>query len=90
MPYKGKAASMLVLLPDNTPGGDPDNSATPLDAMLRRLSHDTLRHALTNLKEENVDLYFPRFKLEQAINEELKAVSSQDVLLASLYKCCQC
>ncbi|XP_069180256.1 serpin B3-like [Procambarus clarkii] len=90
MPYKGKAASMLVLLPDSTPGGAPGNSATPLDAMLRRLSHNTLHHALTNLKEENVHLYFPRFKLEQTINEELKAVSSPDVLLASLYKCCQC
>nr|XP_045585853.1 leukocyte elastase inhibitor-like [Procambarus clarkii] len=83
MPYKGKAASMLVLLPDNTPGGAPGrtstplaapgNSATPLDAMLRRLSHDTLRHALTNLREEKVHLHFPRFKLEQTITEELKA-----------------
>ncbi|XP_069179653.1 leukocyte elastase inhibitor-like [Procambarus clarkii] len=83
MPYKGKAASMLVLLPHNTPGGAPrrtstplaapGNSATPLDAMLRRLSHDTLRHALTNLREEKVHLHFPRFKLEQAITEELKA-----------------
>ncbi|XP_069179991.1 leukocyte elastase inhibitor-like [Procambarus clarkii] len=73
MPYKGKAASMLVLLPDNTPGGASGNSATPLDAMLRRLSHDNLRHALTNLEEETVRLYFPRFKLEQTITEELKA-----------------
>ncbi|XP_069180011.1 leukocyte elastase inhibitor-like [Procambarus clarkii] len=73
MPYKGKAASMLVLLPHNTPGGAPGKTSTPLDAMLRRLSQDTLHHALTNLKEVEVELYFPRFKLEQTITEELKA-----------------
>ncbi|XP_069179990.1 leukocyte elastase inhibitor-like [Procambarus clarkii] len=71
MPYKGKVASMLVLLPDNTPGGAPCNSATPLDAMLRRLSHDTLRHALTNLRRQEVILKFPRFRLEQVITEDL-------------------
>ncbi|XP_069179987.1 ipis-1-like [Procambarus clarkii] len=81
MPYKGKAASMLVLLPHNTPGGAPrktstplaapGNSATPLDAMLRRLSHDTLRHALANLRREEVILKFPRFRLEQVITKDM-------------------
>ncbi|XP_069159253.1 leukocyte elastase inhibitor [Procambarus clarkii] len=81
MPYKGKAASMLVLLPHNTPGGAPrktstplaapGNSATPLDAMLRRLSHDTLRHALANLRRQEVILKFPRFRLEQVITKDL-------------------
>ncbi|XP_069179994.1 leukocyte elastase inhibitor-like [Procambarus clarkii] len=73
IPYKLMAGSMFVLLPDNTPGSDPGKTSTPLDAMLRRLSQDTLHHALTNLKEEKVDLHFPRFKLEQTITEELKA-----------------
>ncbi|XP_069170361.1 leukocyte elastase inhibitor-like [Procambarus clarkii] len=69
MPYKGKAASMLVFLPYTTAG---DDATTPLDAMLRRLSHNTFTDALTKLRTQKVVLKLPKFKFEQTIKEELK------------------
>ncbi|XP_045596624.2 LOW QUALITY PROTEIN: ipis-1 [Procambarus clarkii] len=73
MPYKGEAASMFVLLPhtpDSTTGVD-NTTTTPLDAMLGRLTSDTLRAAFAGLEKHEVDLQMPKFKLDQEITDEL-------------------
>nr|XP_053637931.1 leukocyte elastase inhibitor A-like [Cherax quadricarinatus]UGZ35787.2 putative serine proteinase inhibitor [Cherax quadricarinatus] len=44
---------------------------TPLNAMIRRLSANTLLAAISNLRKQEVDLQFPKFKLEETLVDEL-------------------
>ncbi|KAG7157533.1 Serine protease inhibitor 88Ea-like 5 [Homarus americanus] len=69
LPYKGEAASMFVLLPDSA--ATDDNTTTPLDAMLTRLTPYTLKAALATLRGQRVDIRIPKFKMEKLIKKEL-------------------
>nr|CAA57964.1 putative serine proteinase inhibitor [Pacifastacus leniusculus]prf//2202195A serpin [Pacifastacus leniusculus] len=97
MPYKGKAASMFVLLPyttvtttrvDDTTANNTTTACnattgkatTPLDAMLLRLTSDTLRTGLASREKQEVELQLPKFKLEQTIiNELVDALQRQGI-----------
>nr|XP_027214276.1 leukocyte elastase inhibitor-like [Penaeus vannamei] len=65
LPYRGGAASMVVLLPrDRGTGGE-------LDRMLQRLTPAALASAVGNLARNKVLLKFPKFKLESSLRNEL-------------------
>nr|XP_027214275.1 leukocyte elastase inhibitor-like [Penaeus vannamei] len=65
LPYRGGAASLVVLLPrDRGTGGE-------LDRMLQRLTPATLASAVGNLAPNKVLLKFPKFKLESSLRKEL-------------------
>ncbi|XP_042242678.1 uncharacterized protein LOC121879926 [Homarus americanus] len=70
LPYKGEAASMFVLLPDSA--ATDDNTTTPLDSMLTRLTPYTLRAALATLTNQEVVIKIPKFEMEKRIKKELK------------------
>ncbi|XP_042213893.1 leukocyte elastase inhibitor-like [Homarus americanus] len=65
LPYKGKAASMFVVLPSSA-------ADATIDDVLARLNANTLQTALANLRHSEVILSIPKFKLEETIKDELK------------------
>ncbi|XP_063592566.1 leukocyte elastase inhibitor-like [Penaeus indicus] len=65
LPYRGGAASLVVLLPrDRQTGGE-------LDRMLQRLTPVALASAVGNLTPSKVHLKFPKFKFESILRNEL-------------------
>ncbi|XP_063592661.1 leukocyte elastase inhibitor-like isoform X2 [Penaeus indicus] len=69
LPYRGGAASLLVLLPRNKGTGD------ELDRMLQRLTPAALASAIGNLEISERILNLPKFKFEKGLSSELKEVS---------------
>lgn len=62
MDYKGNELSMIVLLPEKD-----------IEKIEESLTEENLRNWLKELKEENVDLFFPKFKLNKKyiLNENI-------------------
>ncbi|XP_064480945.1 leukocyte elastase inhibitor-like isoform X2 [Ornithodoros turicata] len=76
LPYSGNAAFMIVLLPDNIDG---------LKFLQERVTPQNLSFTLRVMKmKEDVDLYLPKFKVEQTM--ELKKVL-MDLGVKDLFEC---
>ncbi|MFZ0256645.1 MAG: serpin family protein [Gammaproteobacteria bacterium] len=71
MPYAGEDLSMLVLLPKDGDG---------LPELESNLTSKNLREWTSELREQEVDVWFPKFKLEYAfgLEEALKAMGMID------------
>ncbi len=65
LPYSGKELSMVIILP---------KSNIALSAVEKKLSFDKLQSWLSSLSENKVDVYMPRFKIEEryVLNEILE------------------
>uniref|UniRef100_A0A0K8R721 Putative salivary serpin n=1 Tax=Ixodes ricinus TaxID=34613 RepID=A0A0K8R721_IXORI len=77
IPYKGKRASMVILLPDEMDG---------LSDLEKSLTSSTFRKILDGLTRETlVDLRLPRFRLEQTTNlkDTLKEMGIHDLFSSS-------
>ncbi|XP_062589283.1 serpin B6-like [Saccostrea cucullata] len=57
LPYEGKTMSMVILLPTEVNG---------LETVERSLTETVIRNALSCLRENEVNVYLPKFKLESA------------------------
>ncbi|XP_042870167.1 leukocyte elastase inhibitor A-like [Penaeus japonicus] len=65
MPYRGEGVSTFFLLPR-------DRSEEALEMMVERLTGASLKSAMRRLRNRNVTVGLPKFKLETTIRDELK------------------
>ena len=70
LPYGGDAFVMTILLPDE---------GVNINTFVSGLSATSWQQATTNLRDAEVDIYLPKFKLawEDTLNDELKALGMQ-------------
>ncbi|XP_068212341.1 serine protease inhibitor 88Ea-like [Palaemon carinicauda] len=71
LPYTGEAVSMFILLPPFISG---DNG---FNRMVERLNGTTLQNAIEEMWRVQVEVILPKFKLEQAIGDELVQALSE-------------
>ncbi|XP_037661987.1 serpin B4-like [Choloepus didactylus] len=73
IPYKGKDLSMFVLLPDEVDGLQKLEDKLTAEKLIKWMSS-------ANMRKRNVDLYLPRFKLEESykLHTQLGDMGMQD------------
>uniref|UniRef100_A0A8C3XQY0 Serpin family B member 11 n=2 Tax=Chelydra serpentina TaxID=8475 RepID=A0A8C3XQY0_CHESE len=78
LPYAGKSLNMIILLPDDITG---------LEQVERAMTYEKLTHwtSLESMREREVEVYLPRFKLEDTfeLNLPLKEMGMIDVFKQS-------
>ena len=67
IPYEGDEFAMYAMLPA------PNQTTTR--TILNRLNQDNLDKAIGGMREQIVDLAFPKFKIESELQDDLKKVS---------------
>ena len=74
LPYGGDAFVMTILLPDE---------GVNINTFVAGLSATSWQQATTNLRDSEVDLYLPKFKLawEDMLNDELKALGMRQAFV---------
>ncbi|ODN02111.1 Serpin B9 [Orchesella cincta] len=73
LPYEGEAISMFILLPPFTPNA--------LQDTISRLNASTLREAMDGMYPDSIEIFLPRFKIEQTfdLSQALRAVGVVDL-----------
>jgi len=73
LPYEGEALSLFILLPPFTPNA--------LEETISRLNSSTLREAMDEMYPDSIEVFLPKFKIQQSfeLSKTLKSIGIVDL-----------
>lgn len=76
LPYEGEAISMFILLPPFTPNA--------LQDTISRLNSSILREAMDGMYPDSIEIFLPRFKIQQTFDLSQVSVFSFSIFVSSV------